>query len=100
VVSASSTTDAWAVGRTQENREDFAPLGLHWNGTTWSVSTSFATALVGQIADGVADVSATDAYAIGGGLGSAPAGLVGSGTARRGAGSPCRCRAGPGRPVR
>jgi len=75
-VSASSATDAWAVGRTQENREDFAPLGLHWNGTAWSVSPSFATALAGQIADGVADISPTDAYATGGGLGSANTGLV------------------------
>jgi hypothetical protein len=75
-VSASSATDAWAVGRTQVNKSSFAPLGLQWNGTTWSVSPSFATALAGQIADGVADISPTDAYAIGGGLGSAPRGLV------------------------
>lgn len=75
-VSASSATDAWAVGHTQVNREDFAPLALHWNGTAWSVSASAATALAGQLADGIADISATDAYAIGGGLGSADAGLV------------------------
>ena len=75
-VSASSTTDAWAVGRTQVNREDFEPLALHWNGAAWSVSSSAATALAGQIADGVTDISATDAYAIGGGLGSANTGLV------------------------
>jgi hypothetical protein len=75
-VSASSATDAWAVGHTQVNKEDFAPLGLHWNGSAWSVSSSFATALAGQIADGVADISSTDAYAIGGGLGSADTGLV------------------------
>ena len=75
-VSASSVSDAWAVGHTQVNKEDFAPLGLHWNGTAWSVSSSFATALAGQIADGVADISSTDAYAIGGGLGSADTGLV------------------------
>jgi hypothetical protein len=75
-VSASSATDAWAVGHTQVNKEDFAPLGLHWNGTAWSVSSSLATALAGQIADGVADISSTDAYAIGGGLGSADTGLV------------------------
>ncbi|MGD0705632.1 MAG: hypothetical protein ABSA02_37835 [Trebonia sp.] len=75
-VSASSATDAWAVGRTQVNREDFAPLALHWNGTAWSVSASAATALAGQIGDGVADIGPTDAYAIGGGLGSADTGLV------------------------
>jgi hypothetical protein len=75
-VSASSATDAWAVGHTQVNKEDFAPLAMHWNGTAWSVSSSAATALAGQIADGVADISPTDAYAIGGGLGSADTGLL------------------------
>lgn len=75
-VSASSATDAWAVGRTQVNREDFAPLALHWNGAAWSVSSSAVTALAGQVADGVVDISSTDAYAIGGGLGSAPSGVV------------------------
>jgi hypothetical protein len=75
-VSASSTTDAWAIGRTQVNRSDFAPLALHWNGTAWSVSPSAATALAGQIGAGVTDISPTDAYAIGGGLGSASTGLV------------------------
>jgi hypothetical protein len=75
-VSASSSTDAWAIGRTQVNRSNFAPLALHWNGTAWSVSASAATALAGQIGAGVTDISPTDAYAIGGGLGSAHTGLV------------------------
>jgi hypothetical protein len=75
-VSASSPMDAWAIGRTQINRSNFTPLALHWNGTAWSVSQSIATALGGQIGDGVADISPTDAYAIGGGLGSAHTGLV------------------------
>ncbi|HEY6276382.1 MAG TPA: hypothetical protein VIX86_08615 [Streptosporangiaceae bacterium] len=75
-VSASSTSDAWAVGRSEPQRYTFYPLGMHWNGTAWSVSTSFASALSGQIADGVADISPTDAYATGGGLGSAHSGLV------------------------
>jgi hypothetical protein len=75
-VSASSTSDTWAVGRSEPQRYTFYPLGMHWNGTAWSVSTSFASALSGQIADGVADISPTDAYGIGGGLGSAHTGLV------------------------
>jgi hypothetical protein len=75
-VSASGPADAWAVGRQQNNRSDFTPLALHWNGTAWSVSPSAATALAGQIGDGVTDISRTDAYAIGGGLGSASTGLV------------------------
>jgi hypothetical protein len=67
-VSASSATDAWAVGRTQLNKSDFEPLALHWNGTAWSVSPGFAGALSpisGASAVGVADISPSDAYAIG-----------------------------------
>jgi hypothetical protein len=75
-VSASSASDAWAVGWSEPERYSFLPLGMHWNGTAWSVSASFNTALAGQIADGVADISPIDAYAIGGGLGSAPHGIV------------------------
>jgi hypothetical protein len=75
-VSASSTSDAWAVGRSEPQRYTFYPLAMHWNGTTWSVSSSFASALAGQLGVGVADISPTDAYAIGGHLGSAHSGLV------------------------
>jgi hypothetical protein len=67
-VSVSSATDAWAVGRTQLNKSDFEPVALHWNGTAWSVSPGFATAISiisGASAVGVADISAGDAYAIG-----------------------------------
>jgi hypothetical protein len=67
-VSASNATNAWAVGRTQLNRSDFEPLALHWNGTAWSVSPGFASALSpisGASAAGVADISPSDAYAIG-----------------------------------
>jgi hypothetical protein len=67
-VSASSTTDAWAVGRTQVNKSSFEGLALHWNGTAWSVSSGFSAALSGisgASAVGVADISPTDAYAIG-----------------------------------
>ncbi len=63
-VSASSVTDAWAVGRTQNNKSNFEALALHWNGTAWSVSPSF-TAALSAYAVGVADISPTDAYAVG-----------------------------------
>ena len=63
-VSASSGTDAWAVGRTQVNKSSFQGLALHWNGTAWSVSAGFPGAL-GAYALGVADISPTDAYAVG-----------------------------------
>jgi hypothetical protein len=67
-VSASSASDAWAVGRTQVNKSSFESLALHWNGTAWSVSTGFSGAVSpigGASAVGVADISPTDAYAIG-----------------------------------
>ena len=63
-VSASSGTDAWAVGRTQVNKSSLQGLALHWNGTAWSVSAGFPGAL-GAYALGVADISPTDAYAVG-----------------------------------
>jgi hypothetical protein len=75
-VGASGTGDAWAVGYSEPRRYTFYPLAFQWNGTAWSVSSSFATALSGQLAVGVADISPTDAYAIGGHLGSAATGLV------------------------
>jgi hypothetical protein len=75
-VSASSASDAWAVGRSEPQRYSFYPLAMHWNGTAWSVSPSFVSALSGQLGVGVADISPTDAYAIGGHLGSAHTGLV------------------------
>jgi hypothetical protein len=67
-VSASSATDAWAVGRTQINKSSFEGLALHWNGTAWSVSAGFPAALSpvgGASAAGVTDISPSDAYAIG-----------------------------------
>lgn len=64
------------MGWSEPRRYTFYPLALQWNGTTWSVSTSFNTAMSGQIADGVADISSANAYAVGGGLGSAPYGIV------------------------
>ena len=75
-VSASSASDAWAVGRSEPQRYTWYPLAMHWNGTAWSVSPSFVSALSGQLGVGVADISPADAYAIGGGLGSAHTGLV------------------------
>ena len=46
-VSASGASDAWAVGRTQVNKSSFEALGLHWNGSAWSVSSGLSTALFG-----------------------------------------------------
>jgi hypothetical protein len=77
--SASSATDAWAVGRTQVNKSSFEGLALHWNGTAWSVSPGFSAALSGisgASAVGVADISPTDAYAIGDSAATASGSLV------------------------
>jgi hypothetical protein len=78
-VSASSATDAWAVGRTQVNKSSFEGLALHWNGTAWSVSAGFPAALSpigGASAAGVADISPSDAYAIGNSAATAVGSLV------------------------
>jgi hypothetical protein len=77
--SASSASDAWAVGRTQVNKSDFEGLALHWNGTAWSVSPGFSSVLspfAGASAQGVADVSPADAYAIGDSADTATGSLV------------------------
>ncbi|HEX3491800.1 MAG TPA: hypothetical protein VHU92_20815 [Streptosporangiaceae bacterium] len=65
-VSASSATDAWAIGWTEPRRYTIDPLAMHWNGTAWSTSASGASALPGgTYMVGVADISPSDAYAIG-----------------------------------
>ena len=65
-VNASSATDAWAVGWTEPQRYTIHPLAMHWNGTAWSVSASGGTALPNDTyMVGVADISPTDAYAVG-----------------------------------
>lgn len=66
-VSSGSAADAWAVGTINLVKHPgyFGPLTLHWNGSTWAnvpdpLPLNPGTALVG-----VADVSPTNAYAIG-----------------------------------
>jgi hypothetical protein len=65
-VSSSGASDSWTVGYQRPQRYTFVPLALHWNGSAWATSSSFATAMGGgTYAVGVADISPTDAYAIG-----------------------------------
>jgi len=65
-VSSSGASDAWAVGYQRPQRYTFVPLALQWNGTAWATSASASTALPGDTyLVGVADISPTDAYAIG-----------------------------------
>jgi hypothetical protein len=64
-VSASSASDVWAIGRTQVNKSNFNGLALHWDGTAWSVSSSFPAAIATTVTTGVTDIGPADAYATG-----------------------------------
>jgi hypothetical protein len=65
-VSSSGASDAWAVGTQRPQRYTFDPLALHWNGTAWATSPSISSGVPGDTyLVGVADISPTDAYAIG-----------------------------------
>jgi len=61
-VSASSATDAWAVGFQKVGRRSHQTLLEHWNGAAWSVDT--ADSVPGGLG-AVVDLSPTNAYAVG-----------------------------------
>ncbi len=60
-VSASSATDAWAVGKARPRET----LALHWNGTSWVQVPTPAPVGFGSFLSGVTDISPTDAWAVG-----------------------------------
>ena len=64
-VSASTANDAWAVGFSLLGRRDYGTLIEHWNGTAWSVNSSLV--VTGSFAEltGVADLSPSNAWAVG-----------------------------------
>jgi hypothetical protein len=65
-VASLSASDVWAVGRadnTSTPYSQYAPLILHWNGTTWSVVPG-ATTGTGELW-GVAGVAPDDVWAVG-----------------------------------
>jgi hypothetical protein len=66
-VSASSASDAWAVGTTASGKEDAGAgtLTEHWNGATWSVVASPDTLHIDDVLNAVADVSPNNAWAVG-----------------------------------
>ena len=66
-VSASSATDAWAVGFEIVGRRQHATLLEHWNGNAWTVDK--ADAVTGSAAqlNGVVDLGRANAYAVGSG---------------------------------
>jgi hypothetical protein len=71
-VSASSATDAWAVGSEISSYSSRTTLLERWNGTAWTVDTADAVSSRRAILDSVLDLSASNAYAIGTG----PAGTL------------------------
>jgi hypothetical protein len=64
-VSASSATDAWAVGMSVLGKHDDGTLIEHWNGTAWSVNSSLVVTGYTAELTGVVDLSATNAWAVG-----------------------------------
>ena len=66
-VRASSTSDAWAVGFTKTvGAAGRFPLAVHWNGTSWAiVPTPTLSGGSKSTLNGVAALSATDAWAVG-----------------------------------
>jgi hypothetical protein len=64
-VSATSATDAWAVGLSLDPQSRYKTLVLHWNGSTWSQSSAPAVATDGTKLTAVAAVSGTDVWAAG-----------------------------------
>src|SRR6516225_5428030 len=61
-VSAASASDAWAVGRATQSLVT-SSLAAHWTGTAWTVVPT--PHIGGSVLTSVADISPTDAYAIG-----------------------------------
>jgi hypothetical protein len=62
-VDARSPDDAWAVGSASSGRED-QPLILHWNGSSWTVST-VPIVTGGASLAGVAAIAPDDVWAVG-----------------------------------
>jgi hypothetical protein len=65
-VAATSANDAWAVGQYQSASGPLRTLIMHWNGTAWARVPSPNPAPGGDDLNGVAAVSPTDAWAVGG----------------------------------
>ncbi len=64
-VSASSASDAWAVGFSIPEGDDDTTLIEHWNGTAWSVTSSPVVTGLNARLTGVADLSPSNAWAVG-----------------------------------
>jgi Fibronectin type III domain len=62
-VGASSATDIWAVGYSSDTLGQRQSLAEHWNGTSWTITSSPNTA--NEILHAVAATSTTEAVAVG-----------------------------------
>jgi hypothetical protein len=67
-VSAATTTDVWAVGKTYVQTQYKNPVSYQWNGTAWTRVTNNSDGSLFLGESGVADIAAGNAWAVGGGL--------------------------------
>ncbi len=65
-VAVASANDVWAVGNYEDNSSNNQALVLHWNGSAWSASSSSAVGSTDNDLYGVAVLSASEAWAVGG----------------------------------
>jgi len=64
-VSAASAGNVWAVGTYGTLFGVYRTLIEHWNGHAWSIAPSPSPGSVGSILNGVVDISASSAWAVG-----------------------------------
>jgi alpha-tubulin suppressor-like RCC1 family protein len=64
-VSASSPTEAWAVGSTAPEQPTGEPAAEHWNGKSWRIDTVAPGPGTPAILTGVDDLGPTNAWAVG-----------------------------------
>jgi hypothetical protein len=63
-VTAISATNAWAVGLTDNSSGQWAPLVMHWNGSTWTIVSS-PNPDGDAVLQAVSSASANDIWAVG-----------------------------------
>jgi hypothetical protein len=64
-VAALSDRDVWAVGATQDAKDLWRTLALHWDGDEWSVEPTPNPGATGNLFYAVTAISSTSVYAVG-----------------------------------
>jgi hypothetical protein len=64
-VSAASESSVWAVGTYGTLFGVYSTLIAHWNGHAWSIVTSRSPGSAGSMLNGIAVISANNAWAVG-----------------------------------